>query len=448
MAENHAHVASIAFPFGSHAAQILNITRRLARAAPDVTFSFFNTAKSNSSLFESSNARDDEDSCNIKVYNVDDGVPDNHVFSGNPLEEIDFFIKATPSNFKKAIEKAVSDTKKKITCVTNDAFLWMTGDIAEELGVPWVPVWAPGASSLSSHFYTDLIRQSIEGPNDEALSFIPGMSSVRSCDLPQEIFGNLESLFAGILHMAGLKLPSATAVVVNSFEELECSIFEDLKSKLKLCLAVGPLTVVSPSSSNAEDAYGCLLWLDRQKPASVAYVSFGTSATPPPHELAALAEGLEASGVPFLWSLKEFAKVNLPEGFLERTSARGKVVPWTPQSKVLNHAAVALIVTHCGWNTVLESIMGGVPIIYRPFFGDHMLIGRFVSNIWEIGINAGNGVFTKQGTMDALEIILCKEEGGEMRQKIEILKEQARHAVGPAGSTTRNFHTLVNIVRS
>ncbi|KAF9615917.1 hypothetical protein IFM89_027163 [Coptis chinensis] len=213
-----------------------------------------------------------------------------------------------------------------------------------------------------------------------------------------------------------------------------------------MCVALGPLTLASPSKSDANDPYGCLPWLDSQKSASVAYVSFGTSATPPPHELAALAEGLEASGIPFLWSLKDRVKVHLPEGFLERTSKRGKVVPWTPQWKVLDHSAVGVNVTHCGWNSVLESIMGGVPIIFRPFFGDHMLIGRFVSDIWEIGVNAGDGVFSKQGTLDALEIILCKEKGKKMRQKVEALKQIARRAVGPEGSTTKNFNTLLEIV--
>ncbi|KAF9615918.1 hypothetical protein IFM89_027164 [Coptis chinensis] len=182
MVENQPHVAALAFPFGSHASQIFNITRRLAIAAPDVTFSFFNTPKSNRSLFESSNDCSGYD--NIKIYDVDDGVPANHVFSGNHFEEMDLFIKATPDNFRKAIEKAVLDTKKKISCVTNDGFLWMTGIIAAELGVPWVPVWAPGASSLSVHFYTDAIRENTHGRN-EVLSFIPGMSSVSVCDIPR-----------------------------------------------------------------------------------------------------------------------------------------------------------------------------------------------------------------------------------------------------------------------
>ncbi|KAF5200543.1 Udp-glycosyltransferase 78d2 [Thalictrum thalictroides] len=441
------HVAAIAFPFGSHADQMLNITRKFAVASPDVTFSFFSTAKSNQFLFGSTCSVCPEFH-NIKVFDVDDGVPKNHVFSGHPIEEIELFIKAAPDNIKKAIEKAVSDTNKKISCVTNDAFLWMVGNIAEELGVPWIPVWAPGASSLSSHFYTNLIRESTTG-GDEPVSFIPGMDNVRYCDLPDEIrIYSSQSLFCHMLDMAGEMMPRATAIAINSFEELECPIIEDLKSKTtKMCLAVGPLTLVSPSPSDPDDPHCCLSWLDDKKPTSVAYVSFGTKATPPPQELAALADGLEASGVPFLWSLKDYAKKNLPDGFLKRTSERGKVVPWTPQVKVLCHSAIGVIVTHCGWNSVLESIMDGVPIIYRPFFGDHTLIGRFVSTVWEIGVKAGDeGVFTKDGTVKALDLILRKEEGKKIRQKVEKLRELGKQALGPTGSTTKNFNTLLEIV--
>ena len=79
----------------------------------------------------------------------------------------------------------------------------------------------------------------------------------------------------------------------------------------------------------------------------MAYVSFGTVVTPPPHEIVAVAEALEASGFPFLWSLKEHLKDLLPRGFLERTSENGKVVAWAPQTEVLGHGSVGVFVTHC-----------------------------------------------------------------------------------------------------
>ena len=87
----------------------------------------------------------------------------------------------------------------------------------------------------------------------------------------------------------------------------------------------------------------------------MAYVSFGTVVTPPPHEIVAVAKALEVSGFPFLWSLKKHLKDLLPKGFLERTSESGKVVAWAPQTKVLGHGSVGVFVTDCGCNSVYIS---------------------------------------------------------------------------------------------
>ena len=272
---------------------------------------------------------------------------------------------------------------------------------------------------------------------DQTLDFIPGFSAIKVEDLPEGmVFGDTESPFACMLHKMGLMLPRATIVATNSFEELEPTIVtNDLKSKLQKVLTVGPFDLSSPPPLIL-DASGCLPWLDNKKEASVAYVSFGSIATPPPNEIVALAEALEATGIPFLWSLREHAMNNLPKGFLERTTTHGKVVSWAPQPQVLAHASVAVFITHSGWNSVTESIVGGVPMICRPFFGDQRLNRRMVQDVWGIGIGVEGGILTKRGVMSALGLILS-HEGKKMREKIGVLKELARRAVEPNGSSTQ-----------
>ncbi|KAF8400374.1 hypothetical protein HHK36_013672 [Tetracentron sinense] len=444
------HVVVFAFPFGTHAVPLLTLSRKLALSAPEVTFSFFNTAKSNNSV----NGTKTEAVANLKVYDVADGVPEDYVLTGRPLEDIELFMKATPGNFKKGIELAIAETKgleeKKISCIISDAFLWFSGEMADQMKVPWVSLWTAAPGSLSAHFYTDLIRHTIgddvKTAMEEPLSFIPGMSKLRVGDLPDGIvFGRLESLFSCMLHRMGQMLPRAAAVVINSFEELDPTILDDLKSKFQKCLTVGPFTLTSPPPSDL-DLNNCLSWLDGQKSASVAYVSFGTVMNPPPQEQAALADALEASGIPFLWSLKDRSKVHLPSGFLDRIKGRGIVVPWAPQSRVLAHSAVGVFVTHCGWNSVLESITGGVPMICRPFFGDQKVNGRMVEDMWGIGVGIEGGYFTKKGMMNGLELILSDEKGKKMREKLRSLKELVEKAVLPNGSSTENFKTLLEVV--
>ncbi|RVW79683.1 Anthocyanidin 3-O-glucosyltransferase 2 [Vitis vinifera] len=357
-------------------------------------------------------AQSDDVDDNIKAYNVADGMPEGHVLSGNPQEGIELFLKATPGNFREVVEVAEGESGMRISCLLTDAFLWFAGEMAEDRCIPWVPLWTSGPVSLAVHVYTDDIRKmvlganGIEGHEVQTLDFIPGLSSIHAVDLPEEIVsGSLDSPFSQMLHKMGLTLPRAAAVVINSFEEMEPTVVNDLKSKFKKFVNVGPFTLSSPPPL-APDSNSCLLWLDRQKAASVAYISFGTIITPPPHELVALAEALESTGVPFLWSLRDNSKDNLPKGFLERTSQNGKVVPWAPQLQVLGHAQLECFVTHCGWNSVTESIVCGVPMICRPFFGDQNLNRRMVQDVWGIGVGVKGGVFTKSGLTRDLELIL------------------------------------------
>ncbi|WOG91931.1 hypothetical protein DCAR_0311186 [Daucus carota subsp. sativus] len=442
------HVAVLVFPFATHAGLLFGLVQRLAKAAPNVKFTFFNTAKSNHSLFTNISSV----ASNVIPYDVYDGVEEGYVFTGKPQEDINLFLAVAADEFRRGLEKAVVDSGRQITCLVADAFLWFSCDLAQEIGVPWVPLWTSGACSLSTHIYTDLIRQTIgfdgiEGRMDEKLNFIPGYSNLRLGDLPGGVvFGNLESPFSVMLHKMGQILPRADVLAMNSFEELDPGLMKDLSSKFKKILNVGPFNLTSPPASQYSDEYGCLPWLDKRNPKSVAYIGFGTVAMLPPNEIAELAEALESSGTPFVWSLKDHSKKHLPEGFLERTRESGKIVAWAPQVQVLSHNAVGIVITHGGWNSVLESIAAGVPLICRPFFGDHAINTWMVENVWKIGVRISGGVFTKKGTADALEQVLLRQKGKELNQQITLLKDLAFKAVGPNGSSSLNFTELVKVI--
>ncbi|GLT30023.1 hypothetical protein SLA2020_048480 [Shorea laevis] len=321
--------------------------------------------------------------------------------------------------------------------------------MAEELQVPWVALWTAGPRSLLIHVETDKIRRhlGIEGAPDKTLDFLPEFSAIRASDLPDEVVcRNVHSPFAEMLHKMGLALPRATAVAANSFQELDPLIVNMLKSRFQKFLNVGPfcLTVPPPFS----DTYDCMEWLNKQEPSSVVYISFGSVITPPPHELTALLEALEDVGSPYLWSLRGDQEKLLGREFVERSKEKGKIVPWVPQLKVLQHNSVGVFVTHCGWNSVLESIIAGVPLIVRPFFGEQNLNNRIVEAVWGMGLGVEGGIVTKDGMVKALKLILSTEEGEKLRKKIEVHKELALKAVEPNGSSTENFQTLVKIINN
>jgi len=442
------HVAVLAFPFGSHPLSLLALVRKLAQDAPNVEFSFLNTPKSNHSLF--STAKPDEILPNIKAYDVADGVPKGHVLSPNPIEGVELFIKVSPENFRRGLEMAEAENGMKISCLLTDAFLSFSLEVAEDLHVPWIPVWSPFPYSLSAHVYIDLIRQRFVNNEveDTTLECIPGLSQMRVSDLPMEgILGDIEgSLFSRMLSEVGSVLPRASAVVLNSYEELNPPLLnDDLKTNFRSVLNVGFHTLLNPSQFGS-DVSGCISWLDKQKERSVVYVSFGTVSSPPHNELIALAEALEESGFPFLWSLKDYIKDLLPKAFVEKTRMQGKIVPWTPQSQVLAHGSIAVFVTHCGSNSVVESIAYGVPMIGRPCFGDHRMIGRMVEDVWGIGVKVEGGILTKNGLLKSLDFILGHGKGKEMRDKAQALKKTVQCAASPNGPAAKDLSHLVELL--
>ncbi|KAI4384695.1 hypothetical protein MLD38_002814 [Melastoma candidum] len=451
------HVAVLPFPFGTHAAPLLSIVRRLSSSssAPAI-FSFFCTPNTNASLFGSSLPLGD-----VTPYEVWDGVSPGYTFSGKHQEDIELFIQAAPYSFAEGMRAAEAKTGRKITCIISDAFLWFAADMARDLDVPWLAFWTAGPAALTAHLHTDLLREKllgdrgVVGREDETLGFIPGMSKTSVRDLQEGVvFGNMESKFSKMLHEMGKALPRATAVFINCFEELDPIITADLKSKLKEYLNIGPINMMGTQvEATVPDKTGCLEWLDGQREASVVYVSFGTVMVPPAKELEELAGALEESGAPFIWSLKEKVWGSLPVGFLERTEGRGKVVGWAPQVGILRHPSVGAFVTHCGWNSVLESIVGGrAPMICRPFFGDQRLNARMMEVVWGMGAGMEGGVISKKRLLSCLgEIGLVSDGGGkgrEMRDNLLSLRRRAQSSVSTDGTSSANFRSLLTLALS
>jgi len=261
------------------------------------------------------------------------------------------------------------------------------------------------------------------------------------------VIGDIDGPFSTMLHKMGLELPRATAVAINSFATVNPLIENELKSQFKLLLNVGPFILTTPQPM-VSDEHGCLAWLNQCEKFSVVYISFGSRIVPPPHELTALAECLEECGCPFIWVFKGNPDETLPNGFTERTKTKGKFVAWAPQMEILKHSAVGVCLTHSGWNSVLDCIVGGVPMVSRPFFGDQRLNARMLESIWGIGVGVDNGVLTKESIKKALNLIMSTEEGKIMRDKIVKLQDSALKVVERNGSSANNFDTLIKIVTS
>ncbi|TVU39870.1 hypothetical protein EJB05_13313, partial [Eragrostis curvula] len=158
-------------------------------------------------------------------------------------------------------------------------------------------------------------------------------------------------------------------------------------------------------------------WLDTQAPRSVLYVSFGSVVHVTQDEFMEVEWGLANSGKPFMWVVRRdlitrVEKIELPKGFESAMEGRGMVIDWAPQQEVLAHFAMGGFWTHSGWNSTLESICEGVPMLSRPIFGDQLPTGRYVNDTWKIGFLL-EGVLECGMIVRAIRMLMEEDEGGK-----------------------------------
>ncbi|GJR98004.1 UDP-glycosyltransferase 76H1-like protein [Tanacetum coccineum] len=152
------------------------------------------------------------------------------------------------------------------------------------------------------------------------------------------------------------------------------------------------LTKPSPPTNFLKEDTSCIAWLDKQGPKSVIYKSFGSLATLDTQVLTEMAWGLANSNHQFLWAVRPGSVSGsewiefVPDGFIEKTKGRGLIVKWAPQKEILAHFAVGGFWSHCGWNSTLESISEGIPMLCQPFIVDQGVNARYVTHVWKIGL--------------------------------------------------------------
>jgi UDP:flavonoid glycosyltransferase YjiC (YdhE family) len=236
-------------------------------------------------------------------------------------------------------------------------------------------------------------------------------------------------------------------------EELEPSTVAALRADRPF-YAVGPIfpagfarSAVATSMWAESD---CSRWLDAQPPGSVLYISFGSYAHVTKQELHEIAGGVLASGARFLWVMRPDIVSSddpdpLPEGFADAAAGRGLVVQWCCQVEVLSHAAVGGFLTHCGWNSVLESAWAGVPMLCFPLLTDQITNRRLVVREWRAGVSIGDrGAVRTDEVKARIEGVMSGEDGAKLREQVKKLRGTLEAAVAPGGSSRRSFDEFVD----
>nr|UYE91533.1 putative glycosyltransferase [Anoectochilus roxburghii] len=363
-------------------------------------------------------------------------------------------------------------------CVVSDAFLPWTYYVAEDRGIPRLLFDGTG------FFYrcaTHAVDQS--NPID---NLQPGATSFVLDGLPHR----LEMLLSQTMEYANWKPwpgsaefgsmnrqrkevePKNYGVIVNSFYELESDYVDHYRKVVgRKAWHVGPVSLfnqnaaeqpIRGSSGNGSvDTDKSLEWLGRQKPGSVIYVCFGSVTEITGKQIVKIAAGLEAAGHPFLWVVRGGGVKCLPEGFEERVASEGKgmvICGWAQQLLILNHAAVGGFVTHCGWNSTIEGISAGLPMVTWPLFADQFCNEKLLVEVVKVGVGVGSKVCSMNAEdrqlveAEAVEEAVRKvmgegEEAEERRRRARDLAEKARRAVEKGGSSYDDIFNLIHELR-
>ncbi|KAK8939273.1 Hydroquinone glucosyltransferase [Platanthera zijinensis] len=249
----------------------------------------------------------------------------------------------------------------------------------------------------------------------------------------------------------------ADGILVNTFDAIEPEAAKLLTADepgRPPVYPVGPL--IRSKAAAGEEGAQSLKWLDDQPPDSVLFVSFGSGGALSAEQTEELALGLEASGQRFLWVVRSPSRLNsaayftgqigddplahLPEGFLERTAGVGLAVPsWAPQVEVLGHPAVGGFLSHCGWNSTLESAAHGVPIIAWPLFAEQRMNAVVLVEGTKVAMplkQRKDGVYERREIARVAREMMEGEEGKLMRRRAKELAAAAAAALLEEGSSS------------
>ena len=188
-------------------------------------------------------------------------------------------------------------------------------------------------------------------------------------------------------------------------------------------------------------------WLDSKDSESVIYVSFGSVSMLGEEQMKEIAWGLKASNKNFLWVIKEMETGEIPNKFVEEMKEmKGKVVKWCSQVQVLGHKSVGCFVTHCGWNSVLEGLSSGVPMVAMPQWTDQITNAKFVEDVWKVGVRVSpnqNGLVGREEIELCIRKVMEGEKRVEMRQNASKWMKLAKEAMTEDGSSNKNIDEFV-----
>jgi hypothetical protein len=458
------HVLLVSFPAQGNINPLLRLGKRLAAQGMLVTFS---TTEAIGKDMRKANDITDQ------ATPVGDGFIRFDFFEDGWEEEdprrkdLDEYLPQLELAGKNALHRIIKKhylENRPVSCLINNPFDPWVCDVATELGIPNAVLWVQSCAVFSAyyHYYHNLVPfpSETETKIDVQLPCMPLLKCDEVPDFlhPSSPFHSLRRLI--LRQFKNLSKPFC--ILMDTFQQLEPEII-DYMSTLCIIKPVGPL-FINPKAMNTSirgdflKADDCVEWLNSKPPASVVYISFGSTANIRQAQADELAYGLLNSGTSFLWAMKPphkdapFKLHVLPDGFMEKVGNRGKVIQWSLQEEVLAHPSVACFITHCGWNSSVEALTLGMPVVTFPQWGDQVTNAKFLVDVFGVGMRlsrgqAENRLILRDEVEKCLREAMLGPKAVEMKQRALKWKAAAAEAVAESGSSDQNIKAFADEIR-
>ncbi|CAI8598026.1 unnamed protein product [Vicia faba] len=473
MAKNHPNhrFLIISYPIQGHINPALQFAKRLTTLGARVTFA--------TTIYLHSRLVNKPTIPGLSFATFSDGYDDG-LITREDTNIVSYVSELTRcgSEFLKSIILSAKEENRPFTCLTYTIMLPWAAKVARELHLASVLLWIQAATVFDIYYYYFHEHGDyIKNISEDAIE-LPGLPfSLKSCDIPSFLLASNPYTFALPSvkeHIQILEEEANPRILVNTVEKFEYEALRDVDVGKIEMIPIGPLIPSAfldgkdPSdtsfggdviSVNPEDNY--LKWLDSKDELSVVYVSFGTLAILSKRQMEEIARALLGSGLPFLWVIRDTKSQKQKEedghgddddelSFREELerNVNGKIVKWCCQVEVLSHSSIGCFVTHCGWNSTLESLGSGVPMVGFPQWTDQTTNAKLIEDVWGSGVRMGcdeEGILKAEEIRRYLEVVMGKGEKGEdLRRNAKKLKSLAREAVKEGGSSDKNLRSFLD----
>nr|GLL19066.1 7-deoxyloganetin glucosyltransferase-like isoform X2 [Ipomoea trifida] len=449
------HAVCIPGAVQGHICAMLKLAKLLHHRGFHITYVL--TQSNYSHIMEARDFRPLNQSPTFRFEIIPDAIPARE----SRISATDFTdIASIPENcfapFRELIQKlnVASSDVPPVSCIVSDASMSFTIGAGQELGIPGVSFWPLSGVGSMLHLYSPHLRDKV--------SINSGVNSIRLGDIPTTAWSrnpNDPIVDYTISQLSGNY--KASAFIFHTFDELEPEVCTALRSMFNRAYTIGPIPLLLKAFPHSEinkiechmwkEDQDCFQWLNSKTPKSVVYVNFGSLAVTSPDKLVELAIGLCKSQQNFLWIIRpelisgDWSTI-LPPEFMDAIKGdRGYVADWCDQEQVLNHPSVGGFLTHCGWNSIVESLSAGVAMICWSCFAEQRLNRLCCCSQWGFGLEIELDV-NRENVESVVRELMEGKKGREVKQKAMFWKERGDAAICVGGSSFSNLDKLIGEV--